>query len=689
MSHDATYRRVRRVVGAVLGSAALFGVTAVSASAQQYPITSGDPRIGLATGATDATAGKAALGLQHLSNSPKPAAVAGTNSDIAFQGNYAFVGNYDGINIYNIANPASPQLVTSLFCPGSQNDVSVYGKYLFTSVESTGSRIDCQRQIDLTPGSTTVPPADRARGIRIFDISDITKPVQKKIVQTCRGSHTHTLVRPKGDANNVYIYVSGTSSVRASTELAGCDTGSDPKVGNPSLWRIDVIKVPLADPTAAAVVDSPRLFKNEQTGDINGLQNGPQTPKHPCTTTSPNALGGGCSTAGTPTQSNWGPTPNTNQCHDITVYEEINLAAGACAGNGLLIDISDPANPKRIDAVADPLFSYWHGATFSNDGKAVLFTDEWGGGSGARCRATDQLSWGADAIYEIVNKKLVFRSYYKLPVAQTTDENCVSHVGNLIPHPKKNLMVQAWYQGGASIIDWTDLSNPKEIGFFDRGPVAPSANGGASPSSGGYWSTYWYNGRIYGSEIARGFDSFKLAPTANLTAEEIAIAENLVPSERVNAQSQDMIKWESAPVTGPVGGTVPATLSLSLGTPASFGAFTPGVPKLYEASTKATVVSTAGDATLSVADPSSTATGHLVNGAFSLPQPLQVRARNAANTGTAYNNLGSGLNLLTYGGPISNDEVQLQFAQQINGTDALRTGSYSKTLTFTLSTTNP
>jgi len=562
-------------------------------------------------------------------------------------------------------------------CPGSQNDVSVYGKWLFVSVESGPSTKNCQRATGTTPAS------ERFRGIRIFDISNPANPQNAGGVETCRGSHTHTLVRPKNDPDNVYIYVSETSGLATAEQLEGC-VGADASNPNSSYWKIDVIKVPLADASKAAIVDQSRLFQDEASGRIDGLQNTVPTPQHPCASATP-ACSGNVNGNPNPGGASWSPQPITDACHDITVYEEIDLAAGACEGNGILIDISNPAKPKRIDAVADPLFAYWHGATFSNDGKAVLFTDEWGGGNYARCRAQDQLSWGADAIYEIVNKKLVFRSYYKLPVAQTLAENCVSHVGNLVPHPTRNLMIQAWYQGGASLIDWTDLSKPKEIGYFDRGPVNATGN----PSSGGFWSTYWYNGRIYGTEIARGLDTFKLTPTADLSAEEIAIAEGLQKSPRSNPQSQDMIKWQAPPVTTPVGGTVPATLSLSLGAPASFGAFTPGLPKLYETTQEATVVSTAGDATLSVADPSSTATGHLVNGAFSLPQPLQVRARNAANTGTAYNNLGSGLNLLTYNGPVSNDEVDVQFAQQINANDALRTGSYSKTLTFTLSTTNP
>jgi hypothetical protein len=679
MSHDATtvrhaFRASRRMLGAFMGAIVLAG-TLASTAAAQLPVTSGDPRIGLTGGLTDA--GTASLGLQHLANRPKPDGVNGTNSDLAFQGDYAFNGNYNGINIYNIANPANPTLTTSISCPGSQNDVSVYGNLLFVSVEATGAKIDCSS----TPEATATT---RFRGIRIFDISDITKPTQVAGVQTCRGSHTHTLVRPKNDPANVYIYVSGTAGVRAATELAGCNDGAA-TTENPSQWRIDVIKVPLAAPATAAVVNGPRLFKNEETGALNGLQNGPQTPQHPCASATPQCGPGTNAQTGGQT---WSPNPNTNQCHDITVYEALDLAAGACAGNGLLIDISDPANPKRIDAVADPLFSYWHGATFSNDGKAVVFTDEWGGGSGARCRATDQLSWGADAIYEIVNRKLVFRSYYKLPVAQTVQENCVSHVGNLIPIQGRNVLVQAWYQGGASVVDFTDLSHPKEIAYFDRGPVGT----GTQLVSGGFWSTYWYNGRIYGSEIARGFDTFRLTPTDNLTAAEIAVAERAQKTPRLNAQSQDPLIWTSEPVTAPVGATVPATLALTVATPPAFAPFTPGVDRTYETVANANVISTAGDALLSVADPSPQNTGHLTNGTFFLPQPLQVRARNAANTGTAYNNVGSTaspLNLLTYSGPVSNDVVTLGFNQRIGAGDALRTGAYSKTLTFTLSTTTP
>jgi len=633
----------------------LAGAGAATAQAQlPHTTPEQDPRVGLSAGLTNA--GTAAKGMQHLANRPL-APGANTNSDIAFEGDYAFQGNYNGVNIYNIADPENPVLTTSIICPGSQNDVSVYKNLLFMSVEATSAKKDCS-----TGGVTA---ENRFRGIRIFDVSNIEAPVQVGQVQTCRGSHTHTLVKGDNPDSHVYIYVQGAAGVRAATELAGCNGGAA-TTENPSQWRIEIIKVPLAAPQDAAIVNEPRLFKNEETGALNGLLNG---------------WGAGVTH---PSGSGYSPSPNTNHCHDITVYEEFDLAAGACAGNGLLIDISDPENPKRLDAVADRNYSYWHGATFSNDGKAIIFTDEWGGGSGARCRATDQLSWGANAIYEIVDRKLVFRSYYKMPAAQTNQENCVAHVGNLVPIPGRNVLVQAWYQGGISVVDWTDLSNPKEIAYFDRGPISAT-----SLSTGGFWSAYWYNGRIYGSEIARGFDTFKLTATSDLTEGEIASAERLEDEVRSNPQNQQLITgWTSEPVESSAGGQVPATLSLTLGPAASFAPFVPGIERTYEASTTANVISTAGDATLSVSD-SGANPGYLVNDVFTLPQPLQARARNAANTGTPYNNVGSSLNLLTYEAPVSNDEVALQFSQKIGANDALRTGTYSKTLTFTLSTTNP
>ncbi len=480
-----------------------------------------DPRFKLTPGLYDA--GEASMGLKHLlllkkpdafqlaatdaddpkvqktigqlgintSKIPKPiqlvvAQLAFGNSDMAFQGNYLFQGNFYGVNIFDIANPANTTLLTSLVCPGGQGDVSVYKNLLFMSVEMPNGRLDCG--VEGFPPEPPPPageekekkrriPAaqkDRFRGVRIFDISDIKNPKQVAAVQTCRGSHTHTLVIDPNDKENVYIYVSGASFVRQSEELAGCSGEKPDKDPNTALFRIDVIKVPVAAPQDAKVVSSPRVFIDPRTGVINGLNNG-----------------------GTHGKKGMEKPEDTDQCHDITVYSAIGLAAGACAGNGILLDIKDPVHPKRVDAVNDPNYSYWHSASFSNDGSKVVFTDEWGGGLGARCRPNDPNKWGADAIFRLKDSKLSFANYYKLPAAQGDTENCVAHNGSLIPVPGRDIEVQAWYQGGISIVDFTDPAQPFEIAYFDRGPIDPKML-----VLGGDWSAYWYNGYIYGSEIA-------------------------------------------------------------------------------------------------------------------------------------------------------------------------------------------
>ena len=345
--------------------------------------------------------------------------------------------------------------------------------------------------------------------------------MQVAAVQTCRGSHTHTILKSPHDDANLYVYVNGTSGIRSPLELAGCKSLppgtqlSTPQFDQElSQWRIEVIRVPLAAPQNAAVVNTPRLMGDPATGQINTLQNANPAPLHP---------------SGIP----WGPSPTSDSCHDITVFPALDIAAGACEGNGLLIDISDPANPVRTDEISDPNWAYWHGATFSNDGTKVIFTDEWGGGTSARCRAQDTgPSWGADAIYEIVNGQLEFRSYYKLPVEQTTQENCVSHLPSLVPVPGRDIITQAWYQGGVSVIDFTDAANPKEIAFYDRGPIS-----GTALVLGGLWSSYYYNGAIYGSEIARGFDVWGLTPNEELSENEI-LAASEIELERLTPQHQ-------------------------------------------------------------------------------------------------------------------------------------------------------
>jgi hypothetical protein len=475
----------------------------------------------------------AQLGVGDPSKMPKPlqlviAQLAFANSDFAFQGNHLFQGNFYGVNIYDISNPANTTLLTSMVCPGGQGDVSVYKNLLFMSVEMPNGRLDCGTQgfppepppPSPAPGAEKekkrrVPVAqkDRFRGVRIFDISDIKNPKQLAAVQTCRGSHTHTLVLDPNDKDNIYIYVSGTSFVRQPEELSGCSGEKPDKDPNTALFRIEVIKVPVAAPQDAKVVASPRVFIDPRTGALNGLSNG-----------------------GSHGKGEEKPA-DTNQCHDITVYSAIGLAAGACSGNGIVLDIKDPVHPKRLDAVNDPNYSYWHSASFSNDGTKVVFTDEWGGGLGARCRPNDPNKWGADAIFRLKDNKLSMASYYKLPAAQGDTENCVAHNGSLIPVPGRDIEVQAWYQGGISVMDFTDPAQPFEIAYFDRGPIDPKML-----VLGGYWSAYWYNGNIYGSEIARGLDIFELAPTKFLTQNEIDAAKAVrVPD--LNVQNQQKIEW--------------------------------------------------------------------------------------------------------------------------------------------------
>jgi hypothetical protein len=530
------------------GLAVAFSVSVLLAHAgaqEQSAPASTDPRVGLSAGLRDA--GVAARNMEHLANLPKPdgffdpRAPAGavippepppgsprpsnnrtppgpppagsgfTNSDLAFQGNHVIVGNYHGFNTYDIENPRRPRLLASIVCPGGQGDVSIYGNLLFMSVEQTRGRIDCGVEGVQAPVSV-----ERFRGVRIFDISDLNNPKQVAAVQTCRGSHTHTLVPDPSDKGTIYVYGSGTSSVRPGEELEGCVADEDDP--NTALFSIDVIKVPLNAPEKAAIVNRPRIFADPETGKLGGLwQGGDHGP-------------------GTQT------SRMTNQCHDITVFPAIGLAAGACSGNGILMDISDPVNPKRLDHVVDKNFAYWHSATFNNDGTKIVFTDEWGGGSRPRCRATDPPTWGANAIFDIVDRKLQFRGYYKLPAPQSEQENCVAHNGSLIPVPGRDIMVQAWYQGGISVFDFTDSANPIEIAFFDRGPVD-----GKNLISGGYWSAYWYNGNIYGAEIARGLDVFRLTPSEYLTQNEIDAA-ILVRHQEFNAQHQPKIEWPATVV---------------------------------------------------------------------------------------------------------------------------------------------
>lgn len=530
-----------------------------------------DPRIGLDAGLFDA--GEAIWNLNVLSETPPAENFLGvTNSDLAFTGNYAIQGNYNGFMVWDISNPSEPELVTEFLCPASQSDVSVYKNLLFVSGEGLGGRLDCG-----TEGVQESVSDVRLRGIRIFDITNIEEPEYISNVQTCRGSHTHSVLADPDDDENVYVYVSGSAPVRPDEELEGCSDALPEDDPNSALFRIEVIQVPLAAPETAHIVSSPRIFEDLEAPPQHGLAPEDQarieearaegafiadimgTPRvlssrmiRPMLESIVEERGG----TGEPTAAdsaalrealpdiiaemignNVPERRGPNQCHDITLYPGIGLAGGACEGYGLLLDINDPANPVRIDAVADSNFAYWHSATFSNDGSKVLFTDEWGGGGQPKCRDTDPYEWGANAIFTIEDGNMNFNSYYKISAPQTPQENCVAHNGSLIPIPGRDVMVQSWYQGGISVFDWTDVDNPVEIAYHDRGPVDPE-----QMQMGGSWSVYWYNGAIVSSEIARGLDIFELAPSAYLSENEIAAA-NTVKLDYLNAQGQPQYSW--------------------------------------------------------------------------------------------------------------------------------------------------
>ncbi|MGH7671400.1 MAG: LVIVD repeat-containing protein [Gemmatimonadales bacterium] len=548
-----------------------------------------DPRVGLRAGWMNAA--EAAWNLRLVSATPpspafinrsNPGDFAFINSDISFAGNYVIQGNFSGVQVWDISNPKRPRLHKAFVCPGSQSDVSVYRTLLFVSGEALNGRTDCGTQ-----GVPDTVSHDRLRGIRIFDITDIANPRHITDVQTCRGSHTHTVVTSPADTANVYIYVSGSAPVRSPNELAGCSAAPPEEDPNTALFRIEVIRVPLAAPEQARIVSSPRIFQDlvrppshgEAPEDIAAAAKAAAEARAKGGFTATvegreivlgpgfvrarldsivKARGGTGAPTGAdsatlrasvqtivdrivnPPNRRPGPPPGPTQCHDITVYPAIGLAGGACGGYGLLLDIRDVANPKRIGAVADSNFSYWHSATFNNDGTKILFTDEWGGGLQPRCRPTDKPEWGANAIFTLSGSTMAFKSYYKLPAPQTSNENCVAHNGTLIPIPGRDVMVQGWYQGGVSVFDWTDPAHPKEIAFFDRGPMDSTQLLGA-----GSWSAYWYNGYIVSSEIARGLDIYELQPSGFISQNEIDAAK-LVHFDYLNAQDQQKLVWPAS-----------------------------------------------------------------------------------------------------------------------------------------------
>ncbi len=576
-----TYILMKKVALLICSVAMLFNACSQQATIDPLALSeitppTPDPREGLASGLFDA--GEASWNMELVSTKPSPESFVGLwNSDLAFKENYVIQGNFFGFTIWDVSNPTNPTVVKDVICPASQSDVSVYGDLLFVSGEGLEGRLDCGTQ-----GNAEVVTDERLRGIRIFDISDIENPEYVANVQTCRGSHTHSVLKDPNDDDNVYVYVSGSAPVRPNEELSGC-SGQYPDVNpNTSLFKLEVIKVPLDNPKEARIVSSPNIFEGlpapprrgltendeqfiQDMNDLglfvvdvfemqfalpdvfydaflggylamNNIVGEPSSDQIEAFKQALPGMIGSVLGGRDPVLSEMGP----NQCHDITLYPEIGLAAGACEGYGILLDITDPASPVRVDEIADINFSYWHNATFNNDGSKVMFGDEWGGGTGPKCRDTDPAEWGANALFTIKDNALSFDTYYKIPSVSTVYENCVSHNGSMIPVPGRDIMVQAWYQGGISVFDWTDSNSPTEIAFFDRGPISSE-----ELLVGGSWSAYWYNGHIYSSEIARGLDVLQLSPNPFLTQNEIDAA-NTVKLKYKNAQGQPMYKWPAS-----------------------------------------------------------------------------------------------------------------------------------------------
>ena len=513
--------------------------------AQTYP-KGNDPRDGLKPGMYDA--GTAESGMRLVSFSPKPPqfdSVAGLrfiNSDLAFRDHYVYQGNFAGFTVWDVRNPAKPVMAAVVPCITAQGDPSIVGHLLFISAEGNGNRKDC--------GSQGVKePADHMTGVRIYDVSNPAAPKLIKNVETCKGSHTHTVIPDPRNKGIVYIYVSGQQNARPETELAGCKNGTDPADVTNSLYRLDVIKVPLAHPEQAAVVTGARIFTGLNPAPTSELRR---------ETIAQRGRGGrrgrGAAQQGDTTLPPPPPTGPRN-CHDVTAYPAMHLLAGACASYGLLVDISNPEKPVRLDAKSDTNFSLGHTAVFSNDGSKVVFTDEWGGGTQPMCQKTSMMEMGGDAILTISkDRKYTEHKYFKIPTAQSAQENCVSHNGGLLPVPGRDLMVQGWYQGGVDVIDFTDPDHPFEVAYFDRGsidppPAAGDTAGGAISRTrgtiGGSWGAYYWNGYVYSSELARGFDIYELQPTDKLSANELAAAK-LVRMTEYNPQSQPHYSWPPA-----------------------------------------------------------------------------------------------------------------------------------------------
>ena len=510
-------------------------------SAQSYP-SAADPRSNLKTGRLDA--GTAASNMRLVSFSRKPAqfdtarGLTFINSDLAFGTHYVYQGNFAGFTVWDMSNPEKPVIASVVDCITSQGDPSIVGNLLFLSAEGAGNRNDCGK-------GGVHDPRDHMAGVRIYDVSNPRAPRLIKNVQTCKGSHTHTVIPSPTDARIVYLYVSGQQAARPATELAGCNNGTDPADPANSLYQLDIIKVPLAHPEQAAVIPGARIFT--------GLDKSPDCITFCAPPEVRRSAGGAGGVAAAPSPAGAPLNTGPRNCHDVTAYPAMHLLAAACSSHAIMVDISNPEKPVRLSTLTDTNnFQGRHTAGFSNDGRKTLWTDEWGGGTGPMCQAGSIMELGGNTIVvaSADNRKLTQHAYFKLPTAQSAQENCVSHNGGLIPVPGRDLYVQGWYQGGVDVMDFTDADHPVEIAYFDRGSIdAPSDTSKASERSrytiGGSWGAYYWNGMIYSSELDRGLDVYELTPSAQLSANEIAAA-NMVRLAEYNPQSQPKIVWPAA-----------------------------------------------------------------------------------------------------------------------------------------------
>lgn len=370
-------------------------------------------------------------------------------SDLAFQGDYAYAGSYSGFRVIDISDPEEPEQVSFFPCSGAQGDISVYRDLLFSSVDAPQSKPECDSS---SVADAAVPGA--WEGVRIFDISDPEEPEHVASVRTDCGSHTNTLV-PSGEGD-LFVYVSSYALTKSSV-------GPDCEQFH---GKISVIQVPKGAPHRAKVVAEPEIDLSDFDSDRLELD----------------ALA---------------PIlQDTKGCHDISVLTPRKLAAAACLSEGQLWDISDPTRPVTLRRLDTPQMKTWHSAAFTWDGERMAFGDEWGGGGLPRCRAGDSRESGAVWIYDVASGAPL--GSWKVP--RDESGTCTMHNFNFVPGVEGDILVASAYTAGTTVADVTDPANPVEIGFYKAGdPVAAVT-----------WSSYWHNGYVYANDITRGLDVFAL-----------------------------------------------------------------------------------------------------------------------------------------------------------------------------------